>query len=250
MSTFSSTPITLLIAGLIFFIAGSTQAQEVNKKVTTQKLMWTIYNLKHTFDDDWTLSVSMEERFYVNPVRQHQWLVVNRLGRKISPNWKATLGFTYFIQTLPHDPESEETFSRLELRPHQIFTNVNQYSDRFRMAHRYNLEQRFIQKLNEQGEYGENGYELLNWRFRYRLLAFYELDEHFTLKAGSEVMLNLGPKNTYNVFDQNRAFLSVLYDLSPKFRMELGYINWYQQRSSGNAFFNRHILQVVATQKI
>lgn len=49
-------------------------------------------------------------------------------------------------------------------------------------------------------------------------------------------MLNAGKSIVRNIFDQNRIGFSARYNFNKRVGIEIGYINWFQQRPSGIDF--------------
>lgn len=60
----------------------------------------------------------------------------------------------------------------------------------------------------------------------------------------NEVFFNLGKDFTYNIFDQNRAFVGVGYYFNNHTNLQAGYMNLFQQTKAGNQYFNNHTLRV------
>ncbi len=158
--------------------------------------------------------------------------------------WKKVgAAFTYFLQTLPQDTESDEIINRTELRP-QIELDYEQVlSGKWNLSHRYWNEFRFFENDNNSIEYG-------NIRFRYQLSINYQLMEKVYVVAFNEVLLNIGSNITNNVFDQNRLGGSIRYSIDKNWKADLTYINWFQQQPSGIDFFDRDILRVVVVYTI
>jgi len=65
-----------------------------------------------------------------------------------------------------------------------------------------------------------------------------------------EVMFNAGHRIIYNMFDQNRIYIALGTQISQNHLFELGYMNWFQQESTGYSFINRNILRFTLTHKI
>jgi hypothetical protein len=86
-----------------------------------------------------------------------------------------------------------------------------------------------------------------SFRFRFQLVVNYTVykkdEKSLQLIAFDEIMLNAGKSIVRNIFDQNRFGVSARYNFNNKIGMELGYINWFQQRPSGIDFYNRQILR-------
>src|SRR5690554_890224 len=87
---------------LLGLFSTSVKAQ---KKVDTQQLLWTRYYLKLKLHDNYQIRQEVEERTYWFPWRQHQFVTRTFAERKLGKGWNAGLGFTYFLQSLPHNPE-------------------------------------------------------------------------------------------------------------------------------------------------
>jgi hypothetical protein len=74
--------------------------------------------------------------------------------------------------------------------------------------------------------------------------------QSLSLKAGDEIFLNVGKKIVTNVFDQNRWFVGLNMAFSPSFSLEAGYLNWFQEQSSGTDYYNRDVLRLALYQVI
>jgi Protein of unknown function (DUF2490) len=70
------------------------------------------------------------------------------------------------------------------------------------------------------------------------------------LKIAEEIMVNAGEHIVYNSFDQNRIYFALEKGLAKGFSAELGYLYWFQQRSSGNQYFERDIMRFTLYHKI
>lgn len=228
-------------------MAGSAFAQ--HKEVTHQQLAWFSYANTLKFNQKWSLTSEVQERRFVNPDRHHQFLARSQARYALGENWEAVAGFTYFLQS-PDDPKSRERLVVPELRPHIQF-NYNQPLGRWAISHRYRAEKRFFRNTSN-GELAP-GYST-NYRFRYRLAIEYRLadlnDLPLKLKVNDELHVNAGLEILYNRFDQNRIYAGLSYAFLENLEVEAGYLNWYQQRTAGNRFYNRHIVQLAITHKI
>lgn len=206
------------------------------KNVENQDLLWLRYNLKLNIEDNWQLIQEVEERSYWFPWRQHQFLTRTLLTRKMGKGWNVGAAFTYFQQSIPYDPEERNYHNRTELRPQIEVVYKQILSENWNINHRYWSEFRFIEQ--ESGNIA-----FTNNRSRYKLELSYSPHDKIHLKAFDEIFLNIGSKITYNVFDQNRYGFSIQYMPFEKLGVEVGYIKWFQQRASGDDFYNRDIVR-------
>ncbi len=94
------------------------------------------------------------------------------------------------------------------------------------MEHRYRIEQRFLENLN-------TGNSVFDNRVRYRfqvILPLYSISpslRHFFLAGYNELFMNLGREFSGQLFDRNRLYGAVGYQVSPKLNFQLGYLNQY-----------------------
>ena len=206
------------------------------KNIDHQQLLWMRYSLKLDIDEHWSASQEFEERTYWFPWRQHQF-VSRTMGRyRFKNGFGIGAGVAYFRQSLPQDPELTVDYTQPELRSEFELTYTHSLSEKLSMNHRYWKELRYFKDEGEDYDYG-------NMRMRYRLELQYKHSTTLTFRAFDEIFINLGKNIVNNTFDQNRYGASIQYMPVKNFGFELGYINWFQQRSSGSDFYNRNIVR-------
>jgi len=92
------------------------------------------------------------------------------------------------------------------------------------MEHRYRLEQRFINNLT-------TGVQKFDNRIRYRfqsILPFYSISprlRHYFFASYNELFMNLGTQISGQIFDRNRLYFALGYQVSPKLNFQIGYLN-------------------------
>jgi hypothetical protein len=227
---------TLLKVALLVISTLSFTNVTAQKNIETQSLLWMRYHLTLKFNDNYQLRQEIEERTYWFPWRQHQFVARTNLERKLGKGWNTALGFTYFVHSLPHDPNVEEYTNQTELRPQFEFAYLQKLNDKLNLHHRYRDEFRFFEQPDGSFKYTNN-------RFRYKLELQYSPSAKIALKAFDEIHLNIGNEIVNNVFDQNRYGGGIRYMPLKNFGVELDYMNWFQQRQSGVDFYNRHIVR-------
>ena len=225
-----------LFSLLLVFLLVSPLAL-AQKNVEKQHLLWTRYLLKARLSENLLIRQEVEERTYWFPWRQHQFVARSLVERKLGKGWFVGAGFTYFLHSLPNNPEIKDYQNKLELRPQLELIHVQSLNPKLSLQHRYWFEWRFFEK-------DLTGFELLSNRIRYRLELSYSPIKKLTLKAFDEIHLQVGEKIVYNVFDQNRVGGSVVFMPNPDFGFELGYFNWFQQRNTGKDFYSRNITRI------
>lgn len=161
----------------------------------------------------------------------------------VNDHVKLTAGYAY-INHFPAD--GHKNISQPEHRPwQQVQWHTN--SKRMKIMQWFRSEQRFRQKIKSDDELAE-GYNF-NYRFRYNFLLAVALGKRnfepqsLSFIFSNELHINLGKEITYNTFDQNRLFLGLGYQISPNAQLQLGYMNVFQQLSSGNKYYNNHTIR-------
>ncbi|TAE59300.1 MAG: DUF2490 domain-containing protein, partial [Bacteroidetes bacterium] len=194
----------------------------------------------------------IQERHYIGPAAQHQFLVRSHLHRTLGGGWEVSAGMCVFLQN-PNDPLATDPLTVPELRPH-LESVYKQKLGRLTLDHRFRGEARFYHHTNAARTALEEGYAYSNLRFRYRLqasLRLWEIGEnrYLKLKLSDEIHLNAARQGNVTFFDQNRIYAGISTDLSPNLNVDIGYLNWFQQRSS-TAYFNRHIVSVLVYHRL
>jgi hypothetical protein len=218
------------------------------KNIENQSLVWYGYFQKIELNKKWYIETEVQERHFINPTVQHQLLIRPHLHRILGNGWEVSTGGCLFLQN-PNDPKAVNKLTVPELRPHVEFT-YNQKLKYFDLDYRYRTELRFYRNTDADRTFLEDGYEFSNIRFRYRVQATVPIyKKNLKIKTSNELHINAGNKITKNVFEQNRLYVGLSYTSSPSLTTDIGYMNWFQQRSDGN-YFSRDILRFTVYHKI
>lgn len=213
-----------------------TNVSWAQKQIIHQQQIWYKYYMKMPIGDNWQIRQEFDNRFFMNPSRQSQFVTRTHVQRKLGKEWNLAVGFAYFVHSLPQDPEIQDYYNVPELRPSFEITNNTYLSPRFQLHHRYWTEARFFKEPGE-------AYDFTTFRIRYKLELGYELSEKFSFLVFDEVHFNVGNKITYNVFDQNRYGIAAMYSPVKNVGFELMYFNWFQQDMQGDLFYDRDIVR-------
>lgn len=237
---------------IIAFIAKSCilAAQNQTKEVTNQPLVWYGYFNTAEIFPNWFLTTEIQERHFINPDRQHQFLTRGHLHYKLGSGWDVGEGFTYFLQS-PQDPGSKSTLVIPELRPHIEFNNKHNIHNLV-ISHRYKVEVRFFRNtFNGELASGFYSYSRLRYRIGLEYVLFKSKTEQTVkLKISDEIHINAGKNIILNRFDQNRIYIGLSYSPLKNINLEAGYLNWYQQRTSGYQYYKRDIIRITLSHKI
>lgn len=231
-----------IILLLIVFRLKSVAQQ---KEVIHQALYWTRYYNQLSINPQWAWHNEIDNRRFFNNNKQHHLIIHSHIHYKIHPNFDAALGLTYSRQS-PQFPDAASKLVVPEIRPFQEFNFTSVISKRLSLIQRLRIDERFIHRNN--GKTLLDGYDF-NFRVRLRLQANWVVSKTIsthqtTLKIANELMVNAGRLIALNPFDQNRIYFGIEQKMSKKAAVELGYLHWYQQRSSGYQFFSRDIIRL------
>jgi hypothetical protein len=218
---------------------------EAQRDVTQQESLWWGYFFTAPLNENWYNVTEIQERHFVSPVSQNQFLIRTRFHRQIGEKWDGSFGMVLFLHNRSGDDDQED-FTQPELRPHgemEYKTAVGKLG----VEHRFRSEIRFFKELNDSKTGLGETYELTSFRFRYRIqfsVTLKKLDEKraVKLKFGDEIMVMAGGTLGPMVFDQNRIYADLSFDLNPSLALELGYVNWFQSDQSGG-YLERHIIR-------
>ena len=237
----------------VLFLLFITNAVFAQKEVTKQSLVW--YSLFTTleFNDKWYFQNEIQQRHFVNPTEQHQFIFRSHMHRVLgNTGWETSVGASVFFQN-PNDPNAPVKLTVPELRSHLEFA-YKQKLDKVIFDHRFRAEARFFHNANNTRTELEDGFKYSNYRFRYKLQAtipLFKTDEYRALKfkVSNELFINAGSEIITNVFDQNRVYAGLNYDILKNLSFEVGYLNLFQQQPNGS-FFDRDILRFTVFHKL
>jgi len=179
----------------------------------------------------------LQLRSFLMPHAMQTLLARAGLNYYIRPYAMATAGYGY-IYSVP----SGDEVAGSQLSEHRIWQQLllRQKHTHIFMDHRYRLEQRFINNLTTHTSQ-------LDHRLRYRfqaLFPLYSIDphlRHWFLAFNNEIMINL-KKEPSRLFDRNRLFAGIGYQVSPRMNFQLGYLNQYAQVPGNSRPHIDHVL--------
>lgn len=215
------------------------------KKINNQSLVWFFINADLKLNSNWTLNFDTQERVFVSPSKQAQYLFRSTVKRKLNDTWDLGVGFAYFL-THSNNEYVVNDLGVPELRPHLDFYNKQKFKYG-QLSFRYRYEIRYFHQVENNELVG--GFHYNNMRFR--IQAGYQLPvlklkelEVLKLKIADELMVNFGSKIVKNSFDQNRIYIGIQSDISKNLAFEVGYMNWFQEQANGVDYYNRDIIRL------
>jgi hypothetical protein len=185
---------------------------------------WLIYIGNKKLNSKWNIHNEVQYRNYDAVGDLEQLLLRTGIGYNLSENnHNLLLGYGYIFSE-NYIPQTQEKTDVNEHRIFQQFTSKDQIGI-VSLIHRYRFEQRFVE-------------EDFKMRLRYFLAAKFPLikvedgQSKLYLSAYNEVFLNTNS----TVFDRNRVYGGVGYQLNKQVRIEAGYMNQLFEASSRDQF--------------
>ena len=232
-----------IILTIVFvFFMWNGYSQTTDRVTDTQENAWYMYF--GTFKVNPKLSVHGEIQLRRSGLIKdpQQLLLRTGLNYHLNKNVIATVGYG-FIDTHPYGKQPvAKRFIEHRLWQQLI---LNHSESRFLFNHRYRQEQRWL----ETPLAVDNDFNYVN-RSRYRLMVNIPLNNR-TLEKGTlflsiydEIFLNFGKNVNRNIFDQNRIYAAIGFQIGESSNIQLGYLNQKIQKGDGVHFENNKTFQV------
>lgn len=230
---------------LLFILPVNTYlcfSQTVEKHVHEREQLWFGYFNQTRITNKFGIWFDVHYRQTDNFIdRPFQFVVRPGVMYFLRDNLRLQAGYAFF----EHFPAKGKDTIRPEHRTWQQIVWNQKYTG-FTTIQSLRLEERFNRKVEDdvlQDEYN------FNYRIRYSMsflipLKGKEIVPHSVyLAIMDEIFVNFGKEIVYNTFDQNRLFAGAGYQFTPRLNAQLGYLNIYQQESSGNSFLLTHAIR-------
>ena len=180
---------------------------------------WLIYIGNKKLNSKWNIHNEVQYRNYNAIGDLEQLLLRTGVGYNVNDKNNVLLGYGYILSE-NYIGESED---KIAINEHRVFQQYTTKQDigKVSLSHRYRLEQRFV----------EEDFKL---RFRYflSLKIPLKIKEKGTsplyLSAYNEIFLN----SKSSIFDRNRVYGGLGYNLSENIKIELGYMNQFFETNS------------------
>ena len=211
IKTYLKSNITLLVFALALPLIGFSQDSNLGN--------WLIYIGNKKLNSKWNIHNEVQYRNYNAIGDLEQLLLRTGVGYNITEKNNILLGYGYILS----ENYVGITEDKVSVNEHRIFQQytTKQSIGKVKLSHRYRFEQRFV----------EEDFKL---RFRYFLSLNVPLKNNesggspFYLSAYNEIFLN----SKSSIFDRNRVYGGLGYNVNKNVRIELGYMNQFFETTS------------------
>lgn len=218
-----------------FFLIFSSIVLAQGKIVNEDFHLWTSINSMMRFSEKWGAMLDMHHRRSDGGNLPSFSLIRTGVNYHVDKHLSLNAGFSVMQLNTPFSIHS----SSMEYRPH-IQALYNQNLAGIRMISRMRIESRW-----RENPATDSYFHQLRYRYLLNLTIPVFKNEYIPqFVIADEIFLQSGEKTTLNPFDQNRIFLGIRQKLTKDFSFDLGYMNVYQQQSSGNIFNTFHTLRL------
>ena len=231
---------TIRVFLIVFLLLELRFSEAQNRSTVEEYQIWTGYFNKARFTKRWGSWLDFHVRSNEKFTRGiSQLLIRSAITYHLNEQTRISAGFAYssFFQ------------GRNVLHEHRPWMQLqwNQHHHKIQLMQWIRLEQRNRQKaLNDSvvsGSFAQT------YRFRFNMMIQYPLVKK-TGEAGAlfismnnELMINAGRQVGMNIFDQNRFFAGLGYQLHKNHLIQAGYMNLFMQQPDGVSFRNLHVLR-------
>lgn len=239
--------ILALILSLLFFNTSIAQKRIQN----TNNNGWYMYFGNHRLTTKWSLHTEYQWR-------RNEWISnwqqsLARIGIDYRINDQAiiTLGYGNII-TYPYGEQPVLT----TFNEHRIWQTLtlSHKNGRVNFSHRYRLEQRFYEEYKRVAT-GDIAFDTLIYtnRVRYLFSVVIPINKSIIdkntvfIRMYDEPFISFGKNVGKNIFDQNRLFFALGYQLLPSTNIQVGYMNHLIFKSDGIRYENNNTLQIALT---
>lgn len=236
--SFKAKGFLVLLFSVPFFVFGQSATE---KQINQQYQFWTSLNNTIRFNERWGMLADFHIRtnnFMADP---SFYFIRGAANYWIKDNMTAALGYAHMW--LAPTKEGWHTFAN-ENRIYQQF-QVTAKNPRSAILQRVRNEQRWQQKIVDDKRTNDYKFtDRLRYLFSYNYTVFPKNKYLPSLVVSDELLIQFGKEVVYNTFEQNRLFLGIKQNISPNLSFDFGYMNVYQQKSSGYQYDMNHTMRL------
>jgi Protein of unknown function (DUF2490) len=230
-----------LFFSIFLLLAVNIEYLNAQKTVLDEEQLWFGVLNQTRLSNKWGTWTDIHLRFKNDFVKEKSTLILPRLGLTyyVNDDVRITAGYAY----IDNYPDGAREITQPEHRPWQQIQWHTKYP-KIRLMQWLRLEERYRRKVQNNNTLID-GYNF-NYRIRYNFLFTTPLSkkgfapQSWQFVLNDEIHINPSKNIVYNIFDQNRFFIGLSYQITKMSNFQFGYMNLFQQMPAGNQFKNIH----------
>ena len=229
--------IFLLVLLFPLLALGQTQT---TKDVNVQTQSWFALNTTFRLDENWSILADAQMRRSQFLSQNNFNIVRTGLAYDILPGFATALGYAH-LWVAPSNSAWSTIANENRIYQQALYsTKLGNVT----LVHRLRNEQRWQDIIVNDQKTGDLRFTN---RVRYQLGCTIPLSKKASVPSivvSDEILFQFGKDVVYNTFDQNRIFVGIRQALSPTWSYDFGYMQVYQQKSSGFQYDQNHTLRL------
>ncbi|UOQ53234.1 DUF2490 domain-containing protein [Hymenobacter cellulosivorans] len=230
----------LTVLLLLGALGGWAQSSTLGKSRPLTSALWLNLSSDARLTDRWGSHLEAQWRQAKGVGTPHQNVLRLGVTYHATAALQLSSGYALLLTT-----DNNDVPTATLLPEHRVYQQLllNDLQDRLQLQHRYRLEQRWVQLADGAAPVYVN-------RIRYQLRMLYPLSGPVLTSSGAyivaanELFLGFGRNVEHGIFDQNRAYAALGYQVMKSLALELGYQNQLASSASIGRFGNTHSVQV------
>jgi hypothetical protein len=211
----------------IAFLGFSAAAQD--RQLQQSSRVWFAYSGDHPFGDSrWGVHLEGQIRLRDGLAEWQQFLVRPAVNYQANRLLMLSAGYAY-VRSYPRSPSAPHNENRIWEQARLTYRSGD-----VAWASRFRFENRFVEAANGQHRF-EN-------RVRALQQATVPVSKRFYVTGYDEIFIWVKPYQAVSLFDQNRAYAGLGFNLRPKWRFETAYMNQVLLVRSGRVLELNHVL--------
>ena len=229
---------------IIFFLVLSSfynnYAQtQTAKEVNHQAQTWVSLNTNYKVNDRWGMMNDVHIRRTDFAAKENFYFARTGITYAAYPNLTLALGYAH-LWLAPAKPEWSNFADENRIYQQVVYTSkIGKVS----VFQRLRNEQRWQDKMANDVAVDTRFTNRVRYLLSFTIPVFKDKSLP-SLVVADELLLHFGKEVVYNTLDQNRIFLGIRQNITPKLSYDFGYMHVFQQKYSGYQYDANHTLRL------
>lgn len=224
-----------MLSSLYSNYAQTKTAKEVNHQAQT----WVSINTNYKFNDRWGMMNDVHIRRTDFVDKENFYFARTGITYKPFPNAVVAAGYAH-LWLAPTKPGWHNFVDENRIYQQFIYTSK---IGKVNVLQRVRNEQRWMDKMENDVAVDTRFTNRVRYLLSFTIPIFNDKSLP-SLVVADELLLHFGKEVVYNTLDQNRIFIGIRQNITPKLSYDFGYMNVFQQKFSGYQYDSNHTLRL------